>query len=83
MDATKIENLASTRYSGAENDSKAMKIDIVKPMPANIPRPMMCRQPALLGSELKPSLTDSQENKVTPIGFPNTKPRMIPRPNGL
>lgn len=83
MDATSIENLASILKIGSLKESKAMKIDIVNPIPASNPKPKTCFQLALEGKVAIPDLTAIQENKVTPTGFPITKPKIIPKPSGL
>ena len=57
-----------------------MKIDMVNPIPASNPKPKICFQLALFGNFEKPNLTDNQENKVTPIGFPKANPKIIPKP---
>jgi hypothetical protein len=41
-DASKIAILALSKTSGDTKDSDAMKVDIVKPIPASIPTPSKC-----------------------------------------
>ena len=46
---TSAEIFATSIVAAFSNARVAIKIDMVKPMPASIPAPMMCRQLVLLG----------------------------------
>ncbi len=58
--------------------SKVIKMDMVKPIPPNIPAPIMSFQRNSLGKEQMPRLTAKNENNQIPKGFPITKPAIIP-----
>ena len=83
IEATSIENLASILKIGSLKESKAIKIDIVKPIPASNPKPKTCFQLALDGKEAIPDFTANQEKRVTPNGLPKAKPNIMPNPSGL
>ncbi len=58
-------------------------MDMVNPMPASSPNPKICFQFASDGSDAIPDFTAIQEKRVTPIGLPTTRPKIIPKPSGL
>lgn len=83
-EAIKIANLASScRAISFLKESSAMKIDIVKPIPAKNPVPIICPQLLLNGKLLSPLLMAIRENKLIPNTFPNANPPMIPKPKLL
>jgi hypothetical protein len=74
-----IPNLEAVTIS---EDSKArfvMKIDIVKPIPARQPAPVIHFQLRLSGSIPIPDLTAKYENRQIPAGLPKTRPVIIPK----
>ena len=82
IEAVKIANFASETWSTSLKESRAIKIDMVKPIPASMPKPKMCFQPAPVGKSAHFSFTASQLKKVTPIVYPTNKPKIMPRPRG-
>jgi len=58
--------------------NRVIKIDIVNPIPPNIPAPNMFFHFKSLGNLLMPKLTARKENSKIPSGFPTTRPKIIP-----
>ena len=59
--------------------SSVMKIDMVKPIPAKNPVPMMWRQLIESGNLEMPNATAIQVINTTPIGLPSNRPLIIPK----
>lgn len=56
-----------------------MKIDIVKPIPAKNPAPIMFFHFKSVGNMQSPTPTPINEKSQTPKGFPITSPAIIPK----
>ena len=57
-----------------------MKIDIVNPIPAKKPTPIICCQLLFSGSLLIFNFIDKNENKLIPKTLPKNNPKIIPKP---
>lgn len=80
-DAIKIANLASFCMSiWFLKDNKAMKIDIVKPIPAKNPVPIICIQLLPTGNELSFNWIATHEKSPMPNALPTKSPPKIPNP---
>lgn len=75
-----MESFASDTCNGSPNDKIAMNMDMVKPIPANNPTPIICLHVLPSGKLLSFNLVQMKEVKRMPTGFPNNKPRLIPSP---
>ena len=53
-------------------------MDMVKPMPANMPAPRMFFHFKSWGNAHNPKLTPIKEKRKTPKGFPTIRPAMMP-----
>ncbi len=73
---------SSVSRSSPGNDSPAMKIETVKPMPPTAPRPSTIGQVVRSGSRPSPSRTAIHDAARMPTGLPITSPTMMPRPTG-
>ena len=58
---------------------RVTKMDIVNPIPPNIPTPAIFFQFKFFGNLVNFSCTAKKQNVTIPIGFPNTKPNRIPK----
>ena len=56
----------------------AVKIAMVKPIPASVPTKIMPEKSTLLGRRQSPIFTESRETVIIPTGFPTTKPTITP-----
>src|SRR5258708_7729066 len=59
--------------------SNVMNIDMVNPMPANIPKAKMFFIFNVCGSKHQPRVSPIQENRKMPSGLPSVNPRITPR----
>src|SRR5690606_35028751 len=75
-----MESLASETCSGSLKDRIAIKMDMVKPIPASSPTPIICFQLLPSGNELSLAFVHNKEVNKIPIGLPTNKPNDIPRP---
>ena len=82
IDPDKIPNLAELSSSGETKERPETNKDMVKPMPPNMPAPMMCDHPTSAGSTAIPVLTAKKEKRTMPTGFPSKRPRVIPKVRG-
>ena len=82
-EASRMESLAVASMSGSTKASEAMKMDMVKPMPAKTPVLIMCCQLAPWGKEAMPERTANQQASVIPIGLPTTSPKTMPNRTGI
>jgi hypothetical protein len=65
--------------AGSVKASRAMKMDIVNPIPPTAPAPRMWRQETPWGSCVRPKVTAARQNGVMPSGLPTKSPRKMPR----
>ena len=56
-----------------------IKIDIVNPIPANMPTPKMCFQRIAYGNEENFKVTAVKQNNKIPNGLPTINPNIIPK----
>ena len=77
-DAIKTEIFELTISIFLLNAKSVMNIDIVKPIPASSPTPIICFFLISFGIEHKPIATPKTEKIKIPKGFPNNNPRIIP-----
>ena len=54
-------------------------MDMVKPIPANIPAPVICFIEMPVGKLPRLNLISKKQNKTMPIGLPINRPMIIPR----
>ena len=78
-DATRIAILELTTMAGSGKAKMVIKIDMVNPMPANIPAASICFQATPDGKEAVLNCTANALNSTIPMGFPNVKPIRIPK----
>ena len=71
---------AVSRSKGSLNESEAIKIDMVKPIPAVKPAPKISFKLIFPGSEHHLYFTAIHEAAVIPNGFPISKPKPTPKP---
>ena len=76
---TNAEIFAISMAVELSNARVAIKMDMVKPMPANKPAPIICRQEVLAGSIPHLSCTVIKEAVNMPKGLPINKPAMMPQ----
>lgn len=79
VDEAKMTNLVLFIIFTSSNASNVIKMDIVNPIPANVPTPKMCFQFKSLGIVHKLSLVDRYVNNKIPKGLPSTSPKNIPK----
>ena len=79
----KIEIFAMSRFTSDVKASVAVKIDIVKPIPASEPTPINCFKFVFKGSLAIFSLIIILLKRKIPIGLPITKPIITPILIGL
>src|SRR5690606_2830071 len=82
IEVSSTEIFASDTNNGSLNESIEIKIDIVKPIPASIPTPIICIQVLPSGNDAIPNLVHSHDVSNMPIGLPKNKPKNIPNPKG-
>lgn len=58
--------------------NRAIKTDMVKPIPANIPAPISCDHDTPSGRELHFSCTSKKQADIIPSGLPIAKPKLMP-----
>lgn len=75
----RITNLALSIIVGDSKASSVIKIDIVNPIPAKNPTPIMLFQFNSIGFLQKPRNTAMNVNKKIPNGFPIINPELIPK----
>jgi hypothetical protein len=78
-EATRIATLELTIVAESGKAKMVIKIDMVNPMPANIPAAMICFQATPDGKEAVLICTATALNSTIPIGLPKVKPIMIPK----
>jgi hypothetical protein len=78
-EATSIANLELTTITGSGKAKMVIKIDIVNPIPANMPAAKICFHATPDGKEAVLNCTANALNSTIPIGFPNVKPIRIPK----
>ena len=78
-DATRIAILELTTMAGSGKAKMVIKIDMVNPMPANIPAASICFQATPEGKVAVLNCTANVLNSTIPMGFPNVKPIRIPK----
>ena len=78
VEAIKIAIFDWVISSGLSNASRAMKIDIVKPMPPRNPTPIICFQFKSSGNLQSPNETDMILKRKIPRGLPTISPTKIP-----
>ena len=83
VEVMRIKNFDCSWIAAFSNDKRAIKIDIVNPIPASIARPKIWLQADPFGKAPHRNLTTIQEVSVIPIGFPKSRPRIIPKPRSL
>ena len=71
-------NLALLMIWWSSNANKVTKIDMVKPIPPKNPMLIIFFQFKSEGNLHSPTETAKKLNREIPIGFPNTKPSIIP-----
>ena len=82
-DAKIIDSLTLTRPPALSFRAKlAIKVDIVKPIPASIPMPSNLRFVIESGRRDHPIFSTERTPKRIPIGFPTTSPRKTPIATG-
>src|SRR5690606_41176485 len=72
-------SLASEIFVGSSNESIAINIDIVNPIPAKKPTPKICPHDEPSGKELILNLVQIYDTNNIPTGFPRSKPNAIPK----
>jgi hypothetical protein len=72
-------SLAVLVWTSLLKERVVIKIDIVNPIPATRPRPVIIFQVTPPGNGLSLPFTSNQEENTIPIGFPRKRPRMIPK----
>ena len=78
-EATRIATLELTIVRGSGKAKMVIKMDMVNPIPANIPAARICFQATPVGKEAVLSCTANAPKSRIPIGFPNVKPIRIPK----
>lgn len=77
-EAIKMAILEFTISESVSNAKSVMKMDIVKPIPPNIPAPKMFFHCNPFGKLQSPKVTPKYERIHIPRGFPMINPRIIP-----
>ena len=77
-EAIKMAILEFTISESVSNAKSVMKMDIVNPIPPNIPAPKMFFQCKPFGKMQSPKVTPKYERSPIPKGFPMINPRIIP-----
>ena len=77
-EAIKMAIFEFTISESVSNAKSVMKMDIVKPIPPNIPAPKMFFQCNPFGKMQSPKVTPKYERNHIPKGFPMINPRIIP-----
>ena len=67
----------------SSNPSSAMKIAIVKPIPARNETPAICENVVPVGSRANPSFRAGHPVPVIPTNLPTSRPPAIPKATGL
>ena len=78
-EATRIATLELTIVAESGKAKMVIKIDMVNPIPANIPAANICFHATPDGKMAVLSCTANALNSTIPIGFPNVKPIIIPK----
>src|SRR5690606_8514649 len=81
-DPIRMASLASSIIVASVKDNMAMKIDMVKPIPANKATPNVCFLEAWSGRLVKPKRAHNQQVVVMPTDLPTMGPTIMPRPTG-
>ncbi len=71
-------SLAMFSVAGSLKEREAMKIDMVNPIPAISPTPIIIFQVVFCGSLAHPECTPTKEKSSIPMGFPRKSPSTIP-----
>ncbi len=77
-EAIKMAILEFTISESVSNAKSVMKMDIVKPIPPNIPAPKMFLHCNPFGKMQIPKVTPKYERNHIPNGFPSINPSIIP-----